>query len=71
MRIAAHRLLSLLAGAVRQTDDRERGESVLQVRLDLHAPGVETDQRMSDRPCEHVADASGEAVTCLSHLRAD
>jgi hypothetical protein len=41
------------------------------VRLDLHAPGVETDQRMGDRPGEHFADASGEAVTCLSQIRAD
>ena len=67
----AHALLGLLAGAIRQADDRERRQSVLQVCFDLDAPRVETDQRMGDRPCEHVADASGEAVTCLSQLRAD
>src|SRR5205085_11001546 len=46
------------------------GQPVLQVRLDLDAPGVKTDERMGDRPCEHLADASGEGVTCLSRLRA-
>ena len=67
---AADALLRLLAGAVREADDRKRGQPVLQVRLDLDAPGVKTDERMGDRPCEHLADASGEGVTCLSRLRA-
>src|SRR5204863_3696792 len=44
--------------------------AVLQMRLDLDPPGVETDERMGDRPCEHSADASGEALTNLLRLRA-
>src|SRR5207302_4763657 len=67
---ATDTLLRLLAGAVGQADDRERRQPVLEVRLDLDAPCVETDERMGDRPCEHAADASGEVVTCPSRLRA-
>jgi hypothetical protein len=35
------------------------------VRLDLDPPGIETDERVRDRPCEHAVDASPENVACL------
>jgi hypothetical protein len=35
------------------------------VGFHFDAASVETDERMGDRPCEHLVDASGEGVTCL------
>ena len=51
---AAHALLRLLAGAVGEPDDRERGHSALEVRLDLDPTCVEPDERMRDGPRQHV-----------------
>ena len=50
---AADALLRLLASAVCQADDRERGEAAAQVRLDLDAAGIETDERVCESAREH------------------
>jgi hypothetical protein len=42
-----------LAGAVGEADDRESGNPVANVRLDVDAARLEADERMSDRACEH------------------
>src|SRR5829696_3531760 len=57
---AADALLRLLAGAVRQPDDREAGNPALQMGLHLDAAGVEPDEGMRDGSCEHDDDASPE-----------
>ncbi len=53
-------LLRLLARAVRETDDRERRQPLLEVRLDLDAAGVDADKRVGDRACEHALTLGGE-----------
>ena len=50
---ASHAVLRLLAGAVGEADDRETGDAVVEVRLDLDAAGVEADERMGDGAREH------------------
>ncbi len=67
---AAHPLFRLLAGAVGEPDDRERGHPALEVRLHLDAASLEPDQSMRNGPCEHVLDASRVGVTGLSRNRA-
>src|SRR5919204_4009283 len=52
---ASHPFLRLLASAVGKPDDRERGDPVLKVRLDLDAAGVQPDEGGRDGACEHVA----------------
>jgi len=47
-------VLGLLASSVGKPDDRESGHARLEVRLDLHLPRLETDERMRDCPCEHA-----------------
>ncbi len=62
---AAHALLRLLAGAVGEPDDRERRHRALEVRLDLDAACVEPDERMRDRPRQHVPRLGwGRAPVC-------
>jgi hypothetical protein len=51
---AADALLRLLARAIGEADDCERGHGTLEVRLDLDPTGVEPDERMRDRPRQHV-----------------
>jgi hypothetical protein len=52
---AAHAFARLLAGAVGEAHDRERRQAVLDVRLDLDPAGLEADERVRDRACEHVS----------------
>jgi hypothetical protein len=59
----AHTVFRLLARAVGKTDDREAGQAALDARLDLDPAGVEADQRVRDRPCEHIA------ATVAAHLQ--
>ena len=56
---AADALLRLLAGAVGETDDRERRQPLLQVRLDLDAARVDADERVGDGAREHVLTLGG------------
>ena len=58
---AAHALLGLLAGAIGQPDDRKGGNSLLQVRLDLHPPRLQPDERVGQHLREHVIRLGGEA----------
>ena len=51
---AANALLRLLAGAVGETDDRERRGAALEMRLDLDPPRLEPDESVGDRACEHL-----------------
>ena len=59
-------MLGLLARAVRETDDREPGHAVLQVRLDLDATGLESDKRMRESAREHPLHARHQTLTCLA-----
>ena len=62
---AADALLRLLAGAVGEPDDRERGHRALEVRFDLDATCVEPDERMRDGPRQHVPRLGwGRAPVC-------
>jgi len=56
-------MLGLLAGAIREPDDREPGDTGLEMRLDLDLPWLETDESMSDRACEHSSDGRREGAT--------
>ena len=51
----SHACLRLLARAISQADDGERRQPALDVRLDLDAAGIDTDERMRDSASEHVA----------------
>src|SRR5262245_38395725 len=62
---ASYPLLRLLAGAIGQTDDRERREPILEMSLYLDAARIEADERVGDRPRQHAADASRESATYL------
>ena len=55
-------LLRLLARAVGETDDRERRDAVLDVRLHLDALWLEPDECMRDRACEHTATLATEVA---------
>ena len=46
-------VLRLLARAVREAHDREPGHAVLEVRLDLDATGLESDERVREGAREH------------------
>ncbi len=52
---AADSLLRLLAGPVGEPDDRKRRGAALEMRFDLDAARVETDQGMGDGAREHLA----------------
>jgi len=52
-----------LAGAVREPHDREGRNPTLEMGFDLDAAGVESDEGMRDRSCQHPADARREVVT--------
>ena len=58
-------VLRLLAGAVGEPHDREAGDAVVEVRLDLDAAGVEADERMRDGAREHSSQARLPLRTCL------
>jgi hypothetical protein len=51
---AANALLRLLARTVGEAHDREARDTAVEVRLDLDAAGVEADESVRDRPCEHL-----------------
>ena len=58
---AADSLLRLLTGAIGEPDDRQRGHlAALDVRLDLHPPGLETDKGKGDRAREHAPRLRGQ-----------
>ena len=65
---AANAVLRLLAGAVGETDDRERRDALRQVRLDLDSPRLEPDEGEGDGPPEHTPDATGTRVTRVSRV---
>ena len=50
----------LLAGAVGEADDREAGNAVTNVRLDVDPPRLETDESMGDRACKHASRLGAE-----------
>ena len=58
---APHPFLRLLAGAVCETDDRERRPRQFEAGLDLDPAWLEPDERVSDRACNHVATLGGKA----------
>ena len=58
---AAHAVLRLLAGSVGEPGDREPGDAVLDVGLDVDAARVEPDQGVGDGSCEHVVNLDNEA----------
>ena len=68
---AAHAMLRLLAGPVGEADDREHRLAELDVRLHLHAPGVEPDERVGEHAGEHTLHRSGEPVSRLCRNRDD
>jgi hypothetical protein len=47
-------MLRLLARPVHETDDREAGDSRLEMSLHLDAARLEADERVSDRASEHA-----------------
>ena len=59
-------MLGFLARPVRETDDREPGHAVLEVRLDLDATGLESDERMRESAREHPLHARHQTLTCLA-----
>ena len=59
-------MLRLLARAIREPDDCEPGHPVLEVRLDLDAASLESDERMGDGAREHPLHARHEKLTCLA-----
>ena len=58
-------VLRLLTRAVREPDDRESRHAVLEVRLDLDAASLESDERMRDGAREHPLHARHQMLTCL------
>ena len=48
-------LLRFLAGLVRESDDRERGDAALEMRLDLDGPGFEPDESMGGGARKHIS----------------
>ena len=60
---APHAVLRLLAGAIRQADDREARDARLKVRLDLDLPRLEADECVGHRACEHRRHGAGKTVT--------
>src|SRR5581483_8866231 len=50
---ASDPLTRFLAGAIGEADDREAGNAVANVRLDVDASRLEADERMRDRACKH------------------
>jgi hypothetical protein len=54
---AAHAVLGLLTGAVREPDDREPGHSALEMSLDVDPPRLEAHDRVGDGSCQHASEA--------------
>ena len=48
-------MLRLLYCTVDEPDDREAGDAVVDVHLDVDAPRLEADEREGDRAGEHAA----------------
>ena len=53
-------LTRLLARPVGETDDREAGNAVTDVRLDIDTAWLEADQGMRERACEHAPTVGGK-----------
>jgi hypothetical protein len=51
---AADPLTCLLASAVGETDDRETGDAIADVRFHIDPARFEADERMGDRACKHA-----------------
>ena len=63
---AAHAMLRLLAGPVGEADDREHRLTELDVRLHLHAPRVEADERVGEHAGEHKRiEAASPSHVCV------
>src|SRR5262249_13117688 len=62
---AADTFLRLLASAVGEPDDRRGGLAVREVRFDLDASWLETNERMCCRASEHTSTVEGEALRVL------
>jgi hypothetical protein len=58
----ADALLRLLARTVGEADDRERRQALLEVRFYFDPAGVDADERVGDRACEHVARLGGRST---------
>jgi len=56
---APHAVLRLLARPVGKADDREAGNSRLEMRLDLDLPRLEPDECMGDRASQHHRTVTG------------
>ena len=59
---AADALARLVQRLVGEPDDRERRHPVPDVRLHLDAPGLEADEGMGDRACEHASTLRGDLL---------
>ena len=69
---AVHAVLGLLAGAVGEPNDRERGQvGADEVSLDLDAPWLEADDGGGEGAREHTTDGTGEILTGPSRLCAE
>jgi len=58
-------VLRLLTRAVREPDDRESRHAVLEMRLDLDAASLESDERVRDGAREHPLHGRVPGLTCL------
>ena len=65
-------MLRLLAGPVGEADDRERRQTALQVRLDLHAARIDADECVGDGSGEHSATLGGTSqrvcAACVTNV---
>jgi hypothetical protein len=62
-------MLRLLARAVGEPDDREAGNTSLEMRFDLDTTRLEADESMRDGAREHVANLDGsESAVCTSFV---
>ena len=69
---AVDAMLRLLAGAVGEPDDRERGQiGGDEVRLDLDAARLEADDGGGEGAGEHTTDGTWNVVTTVNRLRAE
>ena len=65
-------LARLLAGAVGEADDREAGDAVANVGLDVDPARLEADERMRDRACKHTSTLGAKSMRLrVCRLRGD
>ena len=58
-------MLRLLAGAIREADDRESRQPAVEMGFHLVATGVEADERVRDGAREHPLHGRVPGLTCL------